>query len=82
MVGMLVRNQNAVEVIGCGTAQRFKPPQHLFFAESGIDEESGVLGLEQRGVARTARSQNRNAEWDALGSSTAHVPAAQQLRKG
>ena len=56
VIGMFVGNQDAVEVIGLLPAQRFKAPQHFFFAQPGIDEESGVFGLKQRGVARTARS--------------------------
>jgi len=56
MIGVLVGDQDAVEVIGFLPAQRLKPPQHFFFAESCVNEESGVIGLKQRGVARTARS--------------------------
>ena len=32
MIGVFVRNQDAVEVIGLLPAQRFKSPQHFFFA--------------------------------------------------
>ena len=56
MIGMFVGNQDAVEVIGFLPAQRLKAPQHFFLPKPGIDEESGVFGLKQRGVARTARS--------------------------
>ena len=56
MIGVLVGDQDTVEVVGFLAAQRLKPPEHFFFAESCINEESGVFGLKQRGVARTARS--------------------------
>ena len=56
VIGMFVGNQDAVEVIGLLPAQRFKAPQHFFFAQACIDKESGVFGLKQRGVARTTRS--------------------------
>jgi hypothetical protein len=56
VIGMFVGNQDAIEVIGFLPAQRFKAPQHFFLTKPGIDEESGVFGLKQRGVARTARS--------------------------
>ena len=56
MIGVFVGNQDAVEVVGFLPAQRFKAPQHFLFAESCVNEESGVIGLKQRGVARTARS--------------------------
>ena len=56
MIGVLVGDQDTVKVVGFLPAQCLKAPQHFFFAESCINEESGVFGLKQRGVARTARS--------------------------
>ena len=58
MIGMFVGNQNSVDLLGFLPAKSFKAPQHFFFAEPGVNEESGVLGLKQRGVARTAGCKN------------------------
>ena len=63
---MLVGDQHAVDALGTFAAERFEAPQNFLAAESGVNKESGVLGFEQRGVAGTARSEDRYAERDAV----------------
>jgi len=65
MIAMFVGDQNRVDMLGTFPAKRFKPPEHFFAAESGINQESRAPGFEQRGVARAAWRQNRYAERDA-----------------
>jgi hypothetical protein len=57
VVRVFVRNEDGVEMLniffdGCEPCQRFA------LAQSGVHEEAGALGLEQRDVARTAGRQN------------------------
>ena len=56
VIGVFVGNYDAIEVVGFRAAQRFQAAQRFFLAKPGIDKESGVFGLKQRGVARTTRS--------------------------
>jgi hypothetical protein len=70
-----VRNQDAVDVLGTRSAQRFEAPQHFFFAESGVDKESRTPRFEQCAIARTTRGQNGYAERDSISP----VLARQQL---
>ena len=58
MVAVFVRDQNSVDMLRTRAAQRFKPAQHFFFPESGVNEESRAPRFEQRGVACAARGQN------------------------
>jgi len=63
VIGMLVGDENPVELIesdiaGSEACERFA------FAESAIDEEASALRFKQRDVARTAGSQNGNAQAD------------------
>jgi hypothetical protein len=62
MVGMLVRDENGVHALGARAAERCKAPQRLFLSQARVDEESGVLGFEQRRVARAARRKNGYSE--------------------
>lgn len=60
MIGMLVGDQDGVEVIqvafyGGQACQRFA------FTEASVYKDAGAFGLEQRQVARTSRSQDRYA---------------------
>src|SRR4029077_3572876 len=64
MIGMLVGNQDGVDVLGALAAERFKTPQHFLAAEANVNQESRLPAFEQRGVARTARSEDRNAKRD------------------
>src|SRR5579863_7180478 len=66
VVAVLVGNQDAVNLFGARAAKRFKAPQHFFFADAGVNQESGASRFEQRGVARAARSQNGYAKRDTL----------------
>ena len=60
MVGMFVRDDDAVEIDGAdrstlgGLLQRREPAQSFTLAESGVNEETGPRGLEQGAIARTA----------------------------
>ena len=65
MVGMFVGDEDGVHALGTAAAQRFKPAPHFLATVTGVDEEGGVFGFEQRGVARTARCQNGNPKGDA-----------------
>ena len=62
MIGMLVGNQDAVDVLGACAAEGFEAPQHFLAAEANVNEESRLPAFEQRGVARTTRSEDGNAK--------------------
>ena len=66
VVAVFVGDEDTVNFFGARAAERFKAPQHFFFAEPGVDEESGAPRFEQRGVARAARRQNGYAKRDTL----------------
>jgi len=65
MIGVFVGDEDAVHPLGARAAEDFEPPQHFFFAEAGVNQESGALGFEQRGIARTSRRQNGDPKRDA-----------------
>lgn len=50
VVGMLVRENDAVECVRAA-AEGIEAAKKFFFAEAGIHEKSGVLGLKQRAIA-------------------------------
>ena len=79
MVGVLVGDQDGVDALGLLPAQRFQAAQQFLLAKSGVNEEGGVLGFEQRAVARAARSQNGDPERDAC--SLRVTPARSQLAR-
>lgn len=54
-------DQDSVNAHGTFAAESFKAPHHFLAAQAGINEESGVLGFEQRSVARATRRENRYA---------------------
>jgi hypothetical protein len=62
MIGMLVRNQDAVDVLGACAAEGFETPQHFLAAEANVNQESRLPAFEQRGVARTTRREDGNAK--------------------
>src|ERR1700674_2189320 len=64
MVGVFVGDENAVHASRAGAPERLESAQHLFFAEAGVNQESGALGFEQCGIARTSRRQNGYAKRD------------------
>jgi len=49
-----VRDQNCVDALRQRPPQRFKAPLDFLAAKASVDEECGVLGFEQRRVARTS----------------------------
>ena len=63
MIGVFVGDDDAVEVIDV-MADRGKAPQRFFFAESRVDQQPGLIRLEQSAVARTARTQYRYTQTD------------------
>src|SRR5271155_1019726 len=65
MIGMLVGDEDAVEVADAA-AQRFQPAQQFFLAQPRVDQQRGVIRLQQRAVAGTTRRENCDAERDAL----------------
>ena len=62
MVGMLVRDEDGVHVLGALAAESFKAAQHFLAAETGVNQEGRTPRLEQRGIARAARSENGDAQ--------------------
>ena len=63
MIGMLVRDQDAVEMLHC-FFDGSEAGQCFAFAESGVHKESGTLGLQQGNVAGAAGRQNGDAKAD------------------
>jgi hypothetical protein len=63
---VFVGDEDTVNFFGARAAERFKAPQHFFFADAGVNQESGAPRFEQRGVARAARRQNGYAKRDTL----------------
>src|SRR5271156_2217680 len=66
VVAVLVGDEDTVNFFGARAAQGFKEPQHFFFADAGVNQESAAPRFEQRGVARAARRQNGYAKRDTL----------------
>ena len=66
MVAVLMGDQDPVDTVGTGAAQRLKAPQHFLFSKSSVDEESRAPRFEQRGVARAAGGQDGYAERDTI----------------
>jgi hypothetical protein len=54
---VFVGDEDAVDVLD-GSLDRREPRQRFALAKTGINEESGPLGLQQRDIARAARRQN------------------------
>ena len=65
MVGVLVRDEDAVEVIN-GLFNGGEAGESFAFAESGVNEEASALRLEQRDVARAAGRQDGYPQADRL----------------
>lgn len=63
VVGVFVRNENAVDAFG-GFFERGEAAKSFFAAKSGVDEEAGALCFKQCGIARTARGQDGNSKAD------------------
>jgi hypothetical protein len=58
MVRVLVSNKDGIDPVGTRAAEGLKAAENFLAAEASVDEESGVLGFEQRGVARATGSEN------------------------
>ena len=71
MVAVFVGDDDAVEAVDA-CAERFEAAKGLAFAESGIDEETSAFRFEQGDVARTAGSQDGNADADAIAPRLRH----------
>ena len=65
MIGMLVRDQDGVDVLGTAAAEGFESAKHFAAAKASVNQESGVFGFEQRAVARAAGSEDGDPERDA-----------------
>jgi hypothetical protein len=61
---MFVGDYDGVNVRWRAT-QSFESAKNFPPTDSGIEKKTGLLGLNQRCIARAARSQNRDAESDA-----------------
>ena len=66
MIAVFVGDENPINFFGARAAERFEAPQHFFFAEAGVNQESGAPRFEQCGVAGAARRQNGYAKRDTL----------------
>src|SRR5580700_7275756 len=64
VVRVFVGENDTVESFGA-TSEQIEAAKEFFFAKTGVDEESGVLGLKQCAIARTTRRENSNAKRDA-----------------
>jgi hypothetical protein len=53
VIGVFVGDDDAVEAIDVA-ADRSQAPQRFFFAEACVDQQPGLVRLEQSAVARTA----------------------------
>jgi hypothetical protein len=56
VVGVLVGDEDTVDVVD-GSFDGSEAGQRFAFAQTGVNEEAGPLGLKQRDVARAAGSQ-------------------------
>jgi len=56
VVRMFMSDQDSVEVIE-GLFDGGKPRQRVAFAKTGVYQEPGAFGFEQRQIARTSRRQ-------------------------
>jgi hypothetical protein len=65
MIGVFVGDDDAVEASDV-TADRGEAPQRFFLAQSRVDQQPGLVRLEQSAIARTARSQYRYAQTDKI----------------
>ncbi len=63
VVGVLVGDKDAVDVVD-GLFDSRESGERFALAETGVHEEAGALGLEQRDVARAAGRQDGNAQTD------------------
>jgi hypothetical protein len=72
VVGMFVRDEDSVELLERDIA-RGEARQRFTFAKAAIHQKSGVLRFEQRNVARTAGSQDGDAQ--AYRSFSENLPA-------
>ena len=61
MIGMFVADEDSVELFERDIAGR-EARQSFAFAKTAIHQKSGVLRFEQRDVARTAGSENGDAQ--------------------
>ena len=80
MVGVLVRDEDAVEVID-GLFNGREAGERFAFAESGVNEEAGALRLEQRDVARAARRQDGYPQADQLPPENCRAKARRLLKQ-
>ena len=63
VVGMFVREENAAQTFGCATDLR-EAFADLFGTETGIDQETGVAGLEVGAIAVGTTAENRELNRD------------------
>ena len=63
MVGVFVGDEDAVDVVDSFFYGR-EARERLAFAKTGVHEEAGAPGLEQRDIARTAGRQDGNPQAD------------------
>src|SRR3954471_1473427 len=61
MIGMFVRDENAVEAL-CGLLDRGKAAERFALAKPRVNEETRLRRLDQRTVARAARSKNADSQ--------------------
>ena len=63
MVGVLVGDENSVEAVDVAL-NGSEAGESFAFSEAGVDENAGGFCFEQGEIARTARSEDRDAQAD------------------
>ena len=61
VIAMFVRQEHAIELRGRHPAKR-EPHDELARAQAAIDEQSAVIGHDQRAISRAAAAEHREAE--------------------
>jgi hypothetical protein len=64
MVGMLMGDQNGIEVLGL-FADGIEAGDDVTLAEAGIDQDARPLGAKECGVSRTTASEHTDFDDDA-----------------
>ena len=64
MIGMLVRNQDGVQLFRF-FADGGEPRQDIAFAETGVDKNARFFGSNESGVSGAATGEDANLNYDA-----------------
>ena len=64
MIGMFVRDQDRVQLLGVFVNSR-QPGDHVAFAQPGVHQDARFFGTDEGGVSRTAAGENADLDYDA-----------------